>query len=61
METQDNKKFARELKDNLSRLMEKRKTWETHWQEVADLFLTRKSDITESHTRGDKRNLQVLK
>jgi hypothetical protein len=60
METQDNKKFARELKDNLSRLMEKRKTWETHWQEVADYFLTRKSDVTESHTRGDKRNLQVF-
>ena len=60
METQDNRKLARELKDNLSRLMEKRKTWETHWQEVADLFLTRKSDITEGHTRGDKRNLQVF-
>ena len=60
METQDNRKFARELKDNLSRLMEKRKTWETHWQEVADYFLTRKSDVTESHTRGDKRNLQVF-
>ena len=60
METQDNKKFARELKDNLSRLMEKRKTWETHWQEVADYFLTRKSDITERHTKGDKRNLQVF-
>ena len=59
METQDTRKLARELKDNLSRLMEKRKTWETHWQEVADYFLTRKSDIPESHTKGDKRNLQV--
>jgi hypothetical protein len=60
MENQDNRKFARELKDNLSRLMELRSTWNQHWQEVADLFLTRKADITEGHTRGDKRNLQVF-
>ena len=56
MENLDNKKFARELKDNLSRLMDKRKTWDTHFQEVADLILTRKSDITQNRTRGDKRN-----
>ena len=60
MENLDNKKFARELKDNLSRLMDMRKTWDTHFQEVADLFLTRKSDITQNRTRGDKRNLKVF-
>jgi|TARA_Y100000294_G_scaffold23865_1_gene20312 hypothetical protein len=56
----ENKKLAQELKANLSRLIEKRKTWESHWQECADLFLPRRADITEKHTRGDKRNIQIF-
>ena len=55
----ENKKLARELKANLSRLIDTRKNFESHWQECADLFLPRKADITEKHTRGDKRNLQI--
>ena len=39
MQDQDKRKKAAELKNNLSRLMEKRSNWESHWQEVADYML----------------------
>ena len=37
MQSQELRALAKQLKDNLSRLMEKRSTWESHWQEVSDL------------------------
>ena len=40
MDIQSKKKLAQELKANLSQLMDKRKNWESHWQEVADLMLS---------------------
>ena len=46
MQDQDKRKKAAELKNNLSRLMEKRSNWESHWQEVADYMLPRIADIT---------------
>ena len=60
METPENKKLAKELKANLSQLIVKRSNWEEHWQEVADYFLTRKSDINTQRSKGDKRNIQVF-
>ena len=36
MQKQEFKNLARELKSNLSKLMEKRSTWESHWRECAD-------------------------
>ena len=47
MQSQELRKLASELKNNLSRLMEKRSTWESHWQEIADLMLPRKAEITK--------------
>jgi hypothetical protein len=60
MQAQELRNLARELKSNLSRLMEKRSTWESHWQECADYTLTRKAEITKERARGDKRNTLVF-
>jgi len=60
MQSQEFKALAAQLKQNLSRLMEKRSNWESHWQEVSDLMLPRKAEITKERTRGDKRHSQVF-
>ena len=60
MQSQEFKNLARELKSNLSRLMEQRSTWESHWQECADFMQPRKAEITNERARGDKRNLQIF-
>jgi hypothetical protein len=60
MQSQELRKLASELKNNLSRLMEKRSTWESHWQEIADLMLQRKAEITKERARGDKRSTQIF-
>ena len=60
MQTQEFRELARELKDNLSRLQTKRQNWESHWQEVADYMLPRKSDINRERSKGDKRNIQIF-
>ena len=59
MQPQELRKLAAELKNNLSRLMEKRSTWESHWQEIADLMLPRKAEITKERSRGDKRSTLI--
>lgn len=59
MQDQELRTLAKELKDHLSRLMEKRRNWESHWQEVADVILPRKAEITKERARGDKRNTQI--
>ena len=60
MQGQEFRTLAKQLKDNLSRLMEKRSNWESHWQEVADLMLPRKAEITKERARGDKRHTQIF-
>ena len=60
MQTQEFRQLAKELKDNLSRLQTKRQNWESHWQEVADYMLPRKSDINKERSKGDKRNVQIF-
>ena len=60
MQEQSNKALSAELKNNLSRLMDRRSNWETHWQEVADLIIPRKSDIIDHKVKGDKRHLEVF-
>ena len=42
METSENKKLAKQLKSSLDQLIQKRSTWEEHWQSVTDYYLTRK-------------------
>jgi len=59
MQSQEFRELAKELKDNLSRLQTKRQNWESHWQEVADYMLPRKSDVNKERSRGDKRNVQI--
>ncbi len=60
MQSEEFKKLAQQLKSNLSRLMEKRSTWESHWQECADYMQPRKAEITKERARGDKRNIQIF-
>ena len=48
MQDQEYQKLSKELKDNLSRLMQKRSNWEAHWQEVANYMLTRRADIVST-------------
>ncbi len=60
MQAQEFRVLAKQLKDNLSRLMEKRSNWESHWQEVSDLMLPRKAEITKERARGDKRNTLIF-
>ena len=60
MQSQELRNLARQLRDNLSRLKEKRSTWESHWQEVSDYMLPRKSEITKERARGDKRHTQIF-
>ena len=60
MQSQEFRELAKELKDNLSRLQTKRQNWESHWQEVADYMLPRKSDINKERSKGDKRNEQIF-
>ena len=59
MQSQEFRNLARQLKDNLSRLQEKRSNWESHWQEVSDYMLPRKAEITKQRARGDKRHTQI--
>ena len=47
MQPQEFRSLAKQLKDNLSRLMEKRSNWESHWQEVSDYMLPRKAEINK--------------
>ena len=60
MEQQEHKALAAELKNNLSRLMDRRSNWETHWQEVADYMMPRKADVTKQRARGDKRTEMIF-
>jgi len=60
MQQQEYRALAAELKNNLSRLMDRRSNFENHWQEVANLVIPRKSDIIDQKVRGDKRHTQVF-
>ena len=51
---------ARFVLDKYSSLKNQRSTWESHWQDVANFFLPRKSNITLKRTRGDKRHDQIF-
>lgn len=60
MQSQEFRNLARDLKKNLSRLMEQRSNWESHWQECADYVQPRKAEITKERSKGDKRNIQIF-
>jgi hypothetical protein len=59
MQNEQLRKLSKELKDNLSRLQEQRSNFESHWQEVADVMLPRRADITKERAKGDKRNIEI--
>ena len=60
MQSLEFRALSKQLKDNLSRLMEKRSNWESHWQEVSDYMLPRKAEITKERARGDKRHTLIF-
>ena len=47
--------LTKKLLSRFDRLAGQRQNWETHWQEVADYMMPRKSDVTKKRSRGDKR------
>jgi len=47
--------LTKALLSRFERLSGQRQNWETHWQEVADFMMPRKSDVTKKRSRGDKR------
>lgn len=53
------KEIAKKIVEKLKRFKGERGNFETHWQDVADLVLPRKNDITTRRSPGEKRNLQV--
>ena len=50
---------AKMVIDKYETLKGQRSTWEDHWQDLADYFLPRKSNITVKRTKGDKRHDQI--
>ncbi len=60
MQSQELRDLSKELQDNLSKLIEKRRNWENHWQQVSDYCLPRKADITKERSPGDKRHALVF-
>ena len=51
---------AKQVIEKYESLKEQRSTWEDHWQDLANYFLPRKSNITLKRTRGDKRHDQIF-
>jgi len=60
MQSQELRDISKELQNNLSKLIEKRRNWENHWQQVSDYCLPRKADITKERSPGDKRHALVF-
>jgi hypothetical protein len=52
-------KKAKMIIDKFETLKTQRATWEDHWQDIANYFLPRKSNITVKRTKGDKRHDQI--
>ena len=50
---------AKQVIEKYETLKAQRSTWEDHWQDIADYFLPRKSNITVRRTKGDKRHDQL--
>ena len=48
------------LSRRIKQLEDRRKTWESHWQEIADYCRPRKADITKKRTAGDKRQEMIF-
>ena len=60
MQSQELRELSKKLQDNLSTLVDKRKTWEEHWQQVSDYCLPRKAEVTKERSPGDKRHVIVF-
>ena len=50
MQSQELRELSKKLQDNLSTLVDKRKTWEEHWQQVSDYCLPRKAEVTKERS-----------
>lgn len=49
-----------QIDEKIKRLKGERGTWESHWQEVADHTIPRRSHIISKRTEGSKDNFQLL-
>lgn len=55
-----NKLTVEQIKQKISRLKSDRAVWESHWQEVTDHVLPRRSQIIAKKTDGAKESFQLL-
>ena len=60
MQSQELRELSKKLQDNLSTLVDKRKSWEEHWQQVGNYCLPRKAEVTKERSPGDKRHVVVF-
>jgi len=51
---------AREIIDRFRSKQAARETWESHWQEIAELVFTKQADFTARRTPGEKRETRVF-
>lgn len=49
-----------QVQRHFDKMKSERQMWHTHWQEIADFFLTNKNTITNMKSEGQKRNWQLL-
>ena len=50
----------KEVTQRLNSLSTQRQNWESHWQEISELVLPRRSDFVGPRESGDKRGLQMV-
>ena len=51
---------AKSAMDRFNTLKSNRENWETHWQEISELVLPRRSDFVGTRAKGDKRGLKAV-
>ena len=51
---------AKDAMQRFGTLKSNRENWETHWQEISELVLPRRSDFVGPRAKGDKRGLKAV-
>lgn len=59
-ETKLKKLTPKQIKERYDGLKTDRASWETHWQDIADLMIPRKNTILKYREPGEKRTAQIL-
>lgn len=60
MKKPNGKLTPKQVRERFDFAVGERRTWEYHWQEVTDMFMPDRNDVTVERSPGDRRNLQLL-